>query len=385
MMVYIIYAIILVIFIDTFAQLPIISPFAQQLGATPLLIGLAVGMYSFSNTFGNLLAGIWTDKTGAKRVLYVGLGVTGIVLILHVFIQTPTQLVLARFAHGFTAGFAVPAAFTYLSNQSKQAKHGKSMALSGAVVGVAAVIGPAFGGVMTASAGIKWVFLITGILMLIAAILALFLPQPTVSKKLDSVDTGRSMFALLKDIPLFYSYFGSFALMFAQGVLAYMLPLKVEVLNYGNDVSGLLLSTFAFTAILIFILPTNRLYDRFAHENTLTVGLFILGFGMFLLSLTSQLPLLYGAMVIYGIGFAFIFPSLNALIAQHTNSSDRGKAFGLFYAFFSLGVVVGSTVIGAFEVSANGAFVIGAMVVFISSIILILLIQRQKKTNRTIT
>ena len=52
-------------------------------------------------------------------------------------------------------------------------------------------------------------------------------------------------------------------------------------------------------------------------------------------------------MMIYGIGFAILFPSINALLVENTTDDNRGKAFGLFYAFFSLGVVAGSFTVGA--------------------------------------
>ncbi|WP_460291968.1 tRNA-dihydrouridine synthase, partial [Bacillus cereus] len=42
---------------------------------------------------------------------------------------------------------------------------------------------------------------------------------------------------------------------------------------------------------------------------------------------------------------------MNALLVENTTDDKRGKAFGLFYAFFSLGVVAGS-----FTVGAIGAF-----------------------------
>lgn len=386
-MAFVVYFIVMVTFIDMFAQLPIISPFAQGLGATPLLIGLAVGIYSFTNIIGNIYAGFWIDNNGSKRVLFIGLGLTGLILLAYTFISSPSHLIIARFLHGFTGGLVVPAAFTYIANRSSASKKGKSMALSGAVVGLAAVIGPAFGGIMTAKAGIVWVFLITGVLTLIAAILAFFLLPTTeakMSRRLDSKETGKSIIDLLKDLPLFYAYLGSFALMFSQGILAYMLPLKVEALNYGNEVSGMLLSTFAFTAILIFILPTNKLYDRFPHENTMILGLATLGFGLLLLSLFSAIHALYVIMVIYGIGFALIFPSISALIVQHTNVLDRGKAFGLFYAFFSIGVVVGSVMIGALELASFGAFLIGSIVVLGCSVFLFILVWQQKKTNTLI-
>ncbi len=386
-MVYFIYIIIMIAFIDTFAQLPIISPFAQGLGATPLLIGLAVGMYSFTNIIGNLFAGFWIDKDGAKRVLYIGLGVTGFILLTYALVTTPLQLIIVRFLHGLSGGFLVPAAFTYLANRSSDNKKGKTMALSGAVVGMAAILGPAFGGIMTATAGIKWVFLVIGVLMIITAIFAFTLlpdTNATMSRRIDNQETGKSVIDLLKELPLFYAYLGSFALMFSQGVLAYMLPLKVELLNFGTQVSGMLLSTFAFTAILIFVLPTNKVYDRFSHENTMNAGLVILGISLLFLSFSATQGLLYGVMIVYGIGFALIFPSINALIVQHTNVLDRGKAFGIFYAFFSLGVVVGSTVIGALAVSADGAFLIGSAVVLVSSIALYIIIWQQKKASVSI-
>ena len=39
------------------------------------------------------------------------------------------------------------------------------MALSGAAVGTAAIVGPAFSGIMKATAGVEWVFITISILM----------------------------------------------------------------------------------------------------------------------------------------------------------------------------------------------------------------------------
>lgn len=383
-MVYFIYFVILVSFIDTFSQLPIISPYAQGLGATPLLIGIVVGIYSFSNIIGNIFAGFWIDKDGAKRVLYIALALTGLILLVYVWASSPAQLIVVRFLHGLSSGFLVPAAFTFLANRSKDSKKGKSMALSGAVVGLAAIIGPAFGGIVTSAIGIHWVFITIGVLMVVTAPLAFFLLPHTdakMSRRIDHHGTGKSVLDLLKMMPLFYAYLGSFSLMFSQGVLAYMLPLKIEALRYGSEVSGMLLSVFAMTAILIFVLPTNRLYDRFTYEYTMTSGLVVLGISLLLLSTAASLTYMFLIMMLYGIGFALIFPTINALIAHHTTSLERGKAFGLFYAFFSLGVVAGSTVTGALHVSADGAFLIGAGVLFASSSLLVLLMRKRMKVS----
>lgn len=386
-MILLIYLILLVAFIDTFAQMPIISPFAKELGATPFLIGAAVGIFSVTNIIGNIYAGIWSDKNGAKRVLYVGMLLSGIIMLLYALISTPAQLIILRFLNGFTSGLVVPAAYTYLANHAKQKSKGKSMALSGAAVGFAAIIGPAFGGIMRATAGIAWVFIVIGILMLITAIITLTaLPQQEdvkMSRRLDSKTTEKSVVHLLKNLPLLFAYLGSFALMFSQGVLAHMLPLKIDELKLGDEVGGLLMSTFALTSILIFILPTNKLYDRFRHEYTLLAGLIILGFAVMLLSFLTKLPLLYAAMIVYGTGFALIFPSLNALIIQYTDLRDRGKAFGIFYAIFSVAVVIGSFTIGALALTSAQSFLFSMSVVWVMSIILFLLIRKHHAASET--
>lgn len=383
-MILLIYLILLVAFIDTFAQMPIISPFAKELGATPFLIGLAVGIFSVTNIVGNIYAGIWSDKNGAKRVLYVGLFLSGIIMLLYVFISTPAQLIVLRFFNGFASGLVVPAAYTYLANYSKQKTKGKSLALSGAVVGFAAIIGPAFGGIMKATAGISWVFIIIGILMLATAAITFFaLPQQDakMSRRIDSKTAKTSVFHLMKNLPLSLAYLGSFALMFSQGVLAHMLPLKIDELRLGDETSGLLMSTFALTAIFIFILPTNKLYDRYRHEYTLLAGLIILGFAVMLLSMLTEPALLYATMVVYGIGFALIFPSLNALIIQYTDVSERGKAFGIFYAIFSVAVVIASFTIGAFALSTTQSFLFSMSVIWMISLILYLLIRKHQREN----
>lgn len=61
---FVIYSIVFFAFFDLFAQLPVMSTFATSVGATPFIAGLVIAIYSLSNTFGNILSGIWTDRIG---------------------------------------------------------------------------------------------------------------------------------------------------------------------------------------------------------------------------------------------------------------------------------------------------------------------------------
>ncbi|PEB53725.1 MFS transporter [Bacillus pseudomycoides] len=359
---YFIYFIVIVAFLDTFSQLPIMSTYAQSLGGTPLIIGLVVGMYSFANMIGNIIAGISVDKFGAKRVLYISMGITSFIVLLYTVVQSGEQLLIVRFLHGFSDGFLIPAAFTFLSKQTKSTKQGKAMALSGAAVGTAAIVGPAFSGIMKATAGIQWVFITISVLMVIGTIVSLFLLPNHITR----TDTSRTqmmnqedMMGLLKSEPLLQAYLGAFTLMFSQGIVTYMLPMKVEALALKSSTTGMMMSVFGLTAIIFFLLPTNRIFDRFNRSKMMLIGIAVMAFALSLLGLFTTKGMIFIVMMIYGIGFAILFPSINALLVENTTENNRGKAFGLFYAFFSLGVVAGSFTIGAIGASPSASFVIG--------------------------
>lgn len=366
-----IYIIIFFSFFDLFAQLPIMSPFAETLGATPLIIGLVVGMYSFSNTIGNVISGFLTDKKGPFYILILGLFGTGISLFLYQFATDPIGLLFIRFTHGLVAGFIVPAAFTYSANQTVSEKRGKGVALSGAFVGLAAIIGPATSGIIASKQGEVFVLSMTGSFMLTLSVLSLFLLRSIAinknTKQRQSIEkiTVRYFF---KNSGLVKAFAGAFFLMFSQGVLAYMLPLKIVHLGFDTKTSGILLSTFGFVAILVFILPINRVFDLVKPIKTLAFGMGLMGVSMLLLGLTETLSYMYIWMGIYGIGFAFLFPSINSLLIDSTETPYRGKAYGYFYAFFSIGVVVGSSVTGFLELTANSGFLLTGIILLAVSV-----------------
>src|SRR5690606_11849817 len=116
-------------------------------------------------------------------------------------------------------------------------------------------------------------------------------------------------------------------LMFSQGVLAYMLPLKVVALGQDSQTGGLLLSTFGIVAILVFVLPINNLFDIIKPVKSATFGMAAMGVGLLFISISESIPFLYVVMGIYGIGFAFLFPSLNSLLIEATEQTHRGKAY----------------------------------------------------------
>ena len=100
-------------------------------------------------------------------------------------INEPVLLIIVRFVHGFVAGLIVPAAFTYLANITAKDNRGKSSAFSGAFVGIAAIAGPAFSGILASRISVPFVFSITSVFMLLLGIIALFVLRRFAISKTD--------------------------------------------------------------------------------------------------------------------------------------------------------------------------------------------------------
>ena len=135
--------------------------------------------------------------------------------------------------------------------------------------------------------------------------------------------------------------------MFSMGALTFGLPLKTEALGFPVQTAGMMLSVFGLVAICLFVLPSNRLYDRVSPLRLCLMGGATVLLSLMALSFARNQAGMFAVMAVYGLGFALLFPSLNALLLGSVRPENKGKAFGMFYALFSLGVVAGSSGISA--------------------------------------
>lgn len=366
----ILYIIIIVSFLDTFIQLPIITPYAIDLGASHVLTGAIVAIYSFTNMIGNIFGGHWIDRYGRKKMLFTGMVAVSVILLFYPIVTTGWQLFTVRFIHGLAGGVLIPAAFAYVGDQSKRGSRGKIMALTGASIGTAAIAGPAIGGAMAAHSKVEFVFILVAILFAISS----FLVAKFVKESFVSTEKGK--FSLSQFIPLIkhplvlQASLAAFALMISNGTLAFALPLKVEEMGLDSTTTGMLLSTYGIIALIVFLSPLNKMYDRFSPVSLVIVGIGFIGLVHVLLNLTTTYWIMIGLMFIYGIGFALIFPSMNKIVTEASTKVDRGKAFGVFYAFFSLGAVTGSFASGLTSEIVGLPFLSSALTMISVAIIL---------------
>lgn len=365
------YFIIIISFLDTFIQLPIITPYAIELGASHLLTGAIVAVYSFTNMIGNIVGGHMIDRLGRKKMLLGGILSVAIILLFYPLAQTSWQLFVVRFIHGLAGGVLIPAAFAFIGDLTRKGTRGKSMAFTGASIGFAAIVGPAIGGVVAARSKVDYVFVLVSGLFFIASLLLIKFIEESFAKTDREKVALNDFIPLLKSRTILQASLAAFMLMVSNGTLAFALPLIVEGIGLTTEATGILLSTFGIVALIIFLTPANRIYDTYNPVQLVIAGIAIIGTAMLLLHMTTNVWVGFLSMIVYGTGFAFVFPSMNRIVADTSTKADRGKAYGIFYAFFSLGVVAGSAISGFVAELWGYPFVFCGVVMLLSCVLLI--------------
>ena len=344
----------LVAFMDLFMQLPVIATYSDSLGATAALVGATVGMYSAANLLGNLGAGVLLDRMDRKRLVIAGMLLTAASLYVYVLVESPMQLLLLRGFHGLSAGVLAPGAFAMLGERSS-GERVRSMGMSGSLIAVSAVLGPPLAGIIRDELGFEAVFATSATLMLMAAAMFWTMVPGTSRSPEEPPEERQPVSTLARNGVLIRVYWSVLVMTFGIGVLVSHLPIVIDAVGGSARLSGIAFSTFSVVAIVVMVSPLQRTLDDRSRGVTLVSGLLCLGLSTLTLAVyNGSVYAVFPAMVVFGLGFGLLFPSLSASVSEQAGSNRGGTAFGIFYAVYSLGVFVGATASGGVSELAAG-------------------------------
>lgn len=349
--------IIFVTFLDLFIQFPVVAPYARDLGASPVMIGFIVGIYSALNLVGNLVTGVALDRWGRRRPVLLGLAASVASLFGYALAATPEHLLGVRALHGVATAVLTPGAFALIGDNAAIDRRARTMGVSGAIIAVAAVLGPPLGGMARDRLGFGAPFVIGAILMAAAGLAFLIWAreaEPVESTPRDLIG-GVSYLGLWTRGPLVAAYLTVLAFTIGLGVLVTHLPLiltqgpgAVSAIAQGGSGgrNGLAFTVYAVVAMALMAGPANRISDARGRYGPIATGLLLIAGGTMMLASATGYALVLAGMGLFGFGFGLLFPPVTALIVEVTIRRERGAAFGIFYAIYSLGVVIGSVASG---------------------------------------
>ena len=332
-----------------FALLPVLSLFAANLeGATPILVGLAVGAYGFTQASLQIPFGLLSDRIGRIPVIILGLGLFAAGSILAALSDTITGVIAGRFLQG--AG-AISATLTALiADATREQIRTRTMAVFGIGIGASFLLALIIGPIVAGQSGVRSLFWIAAGLAVVASLLLKALPAGIESPR-ASPDISLSAVLRPELIRLDIYFFVLHALLTASFVaLPFLIQnhLEIALMDHWKIYTGALIVS------LIGTVPLILLDDRRGNATTvglaiilLLIGQLILAFGSFAVS-----PVFIGLALFFA-GFNFLEAGLPARLSILANGELRGISFGVFTSSQFLGAFAGGLIGGIFLIDGQ--------------------------------
>jgi len=282
----------------------------------------------------------------------------------------------ARLFHGASGGVLATSLLAMLGDAAPTGNRGRALGQAGAIIGLAALLGPIAMGAILLAAGLPAVFL--GLAALLAVGLIPVVPSvPDTLAARPKIGLGQGWGKLLAEPKIRTALVAIFGLEAAVGIVAGFLRTVLvapaggsgeEAARAVSSQSGLLFSLFGLVAIGVMLSPLAAKVDRQGPFRICLAGLISVAGALGLLWNGSG-PWVWVAMLFYGVGYGLIFPAAAGAVALATSKEERGRGNGLFNFFFDLGISTGPVVAGisavAFSVNpfATGLILVGLVTV----------------------
>lgn len=346
----------LVAFLDTFAIVPVLAPYARRaLDASDAQAGLILSLYSLANLLANFYSGMLIDRFGRRLPMAVSLLMAGLLIALYPLATSPALMMVLRALHGATGAVFVPALFALVGEHGKSNRAG-AMGGTGALIGLVALLAPPLGGILVRDYGEPTLFWGVAALMVLGALATVAIPEPARPTRTHEPVSPREAWGVPALRAVFLLTLG---MTFMMGVLTFALPVLLEQAGYDAAYRGRLFGLLALAAILVMAtLRRNEALGGAYRRGQL--GTLLLVGGALGLNLLLAPQGVWLAVALYGIGFGLTFPAVHLAAFEHAPSHGRGVSLAMLHAFYSLGYVLGPAAAGL--IGAEWAGVMGALV-----------------------
>ncbi|MFZ0558504.1 MAG: MFS transporter [Methylovirgula sp.] len=349
---------------------PVFEAYARHLqGATPMLIGLALGAYGLTQGLLQIPFGLLSDRVGRKTMISIGLVFFGIGSVVAALSTSITGVLIGRILQGTGAVGSVILAL--VADLTREEVRTKAMAIVGMTIGFSFLIAIVLGPLLASFVGVSGIFWLTAVLALVGiAITQGVVPNPVRSVRHRDAEAVPALFArVLRDGELLRLDFSIFAL---HAILTASFLAVPAVLTNSLHLNGrtdwlvylpvLLVSVALMVPAIIVAEKGGRMKEVFiAAISLLALSILALALGGGIAALAIA------ALVGFFTAFNVMEAILPSLVTKIAPADAKGTATGIYSSSQFLGIFLGG-------VGGGGAFAFGgAKGVFIFALVVALL------------
>jgi MFS family permease len=333
-----------------FLILPVFMLLAVDVpGYTPLMAGLAIGIYGLTQALLQQPFGRLSDRLGRRPVMLLGLALFTAGGAAAALADSMLMLVVGRALQG--CGAVAGVAMAFAADGTHPTRRPLVMALIGIGIGFSFLLSTVLSVPLANLLGLKGLFWLTCILGVAGIFLVLTLPEDAPRENL--LQAGGQFGRIW---PLAISVFFLHAVM---TLLFVVLPGEL-LRHHGMELSRhwqVYAPTMLVSTVLVF--PLLRRYARSESEGRM-LPLAFAGLGVTLALLGARLPLLGLLAVVsaYFLAFNVLEAAMPSVASRMTDSTSRGRQMGLYSTFQFLGAFVGGVTGGWLLGVTGGTFVL---------------------------
>lgn len=316
-----------------FMVLPLLALYAADLpGASPALIGLALGAYGLTQALLQIPLGWLSDQVGRKPVIIGGL---------LLFVLGSVVAALADSLYGIIAGRALQGAgaiagtvMALVADLTSDEQRTKAMAIVGISIGLSFAVALVLGPLIAATSGLSGVFWITALLALAGiAIVAFRVPTPAV-QLVGHGEVGARAGLIgrsFRDPALARLNFGVFSLHFILMASFLLVPKLLEELAGVDRAAHWQVYLPVLLLSIAGMVPLMYVAERRGRPHAMFLSGIGLVFGAIAMLGFATLPMMfYVGLWLFFVGFNYLEASLPSLVSKTVFAGGKGTALGIY-------------------------------------------------------
>ena len=346
-----------------FIIFPVFAIYAETLqNSTPMLAGIAVGIYGLTQAILQVPMGWLSDRFGRRAVVLLGLAIFMVGSLVAADAASIGQMIVGRALQG--AG-AISAALTaWVADLSREQVRARMMGMVGMLIGTTFIVSLIAGPLLAGKIGVDGIFaLVAGLAVLAMAMVLALVPAGPGSPH-QAAGTWGDMGKILRDSRLLRLSLGATVIHMLLTANFMSLPLAMR------DMAGLQVEEHSMFYLIIlggsalFLFPVLRLAQSRISGWMRIFALTLLGCEILLIFVRHDIVMLGGVLLLFFIAFNFLEAQLPTQVSRLCPAELKGMALGVFSTAQFVGAFLGGLLAGLFLEGQNAEFLYLALAGF---------------------